>query len=41
MSFWMSALAICLLVEVVAAIVALRREWQGKEKPFTVDKIRR
>ena len=41
MSFWLSVLAICLVVEVVALIVALRREWQGKEKPFTVDKMRR
>ena len=41
MSFWLSVLAICLVVEAVAVIVGLRREWQGKEKPFTVDKIRR
>ena len=32
MSFWMSVLAICLVVEVVALILALRREWQGKGK---------
>ncbi len=41
MAFWLSVLAICLAVEAVAVIVVLRREWQGKEKTFTVDKIRR
>lgn len=39
MAFLLSVLAICLVVEAVAVIVALRREWQGKEKPFTGDKI--
>ena len=40
MAFWLFVMAIYLL-ETVAVISVLRREWHGKEKTFTIDKIRR